>query len=319
MDDIATLPANLKISLESKPIKKRFWTADELLAADFPEPKWIVPGLLMEGLTLLAGRPKLGKSFLALQIAHAVSTGGVVLGRHVEKGRVLYLALEDSPRRLKQRLDMQGLQAGADMTFAMSWEPVTGKYNGMGQLQRAITSESFRLIVIDTIGRITTRIDGDSYSATTDLYGLLQSLTQAYSISILAVDHHRKGGGFDPDAVDDVMGSTGKVGAVDSSWGLYRQRGKREAKLQITGRDLDEQTIEILFDRETGSWQVAQDEISPSCRGVLAVLRELESATLSEVANHLQRNRGNIYRELNELEAKGLIFKDNHNLWSIKK
>ena len=72
---------------------------------DFPEPRWIVPGIVPEGTTILAGKPKMGKSWLALGTSVAVAAGGVALGtKRVERGAVLYLALEDNPRRLQSRL-----------------------------------------------------------------------------------------------------------------------------------------------------------------------------------------------------------------------
>ena len=81
------------------------WTAAELLADDFPEPRFAVDGLLPEGLSFMAGAPKLGKSWMALGLGIAVASGGRALGSvPVEAGDVLYLALEDSPRRLQSRL-----------------------------------------------------------------------------------------------------------------------------------------------------------------------------------------------------------------------
>ena len=82
-----------------------YWTATDLMTTDFPEPRWAVPGLLCEGLNLLVGSPKLGKSWLCLGLGVAIASGGVALGKiHVEEGDVLYAALEDTPRRLQGRL-----------------------------------------------------------------------------------------------------------------------------------------------------------------------------------------------------------------------
>src|SRR4051794_35919991 len=82
------------------------WTASELMAMNFPEPRWAIPGLVAEGVTLLAGAPKVGKSWLALNTSPAVAAGGKALGKvDVESGDVLYLALEDNPRRLRSRLE----------------------------------------------------------------------------------------------------------------------------------------------------------------------------------------------------------------------
>jgi RecA-family ATPase len=80
-------------------------TAADLMAAELPPVRWGVRGVLPEGVTLLAGKPKLGKSWLALGLCVAVAAGGVALGtRQVEQGEVLYLALEDNRRRLHKRL-----------------------------------------------------------------------------------------------------------------------------------------------------------------------------------------------------------------------
>ena len=76
--------------------------------SEWPEPEYIVPNILPVGLTILAGAPKIGKSWLTLQIAHAVATGGHTFGTQVEQGLVLYLALEDNPTRLDQRMTRQG-------------------------------------------------------------------------------------------------------------------------------------------------------------------------------------------------------------------
>jgi hypothetical protein len=57
------------------------YSAVELLATTFPEPRWAVPGILAEGLTFLAGAPKLGKSWLALNVSLAIASGGRALGQ----------------------------------------------------------------------------------------------------------------------------------------------------------------------------------------------------------------------------------------------
>ena len=81
------------------------WTADRLMAEEFAPPRWAVPGLIPEGLSLLAGAPKAGKSWLALNLALGIAAGAPVLGEvAVDPGEVLYLALEDTPRRLQSRM-----------------------------------------------------------------------------------------------------------------------------------------------------------------------------------------------------------------------
>ncbi len=70
----------------TSPFAFRAISAIELQTKEFPPIKWVVPGILPEGLTLLCGKPKLGKSWLALDISQAVTQGGIVLGQECETG-----------------------------------------------------------------------------------------------------------------------------------------------------------------------------------------------------------------------------------------
>lgn len=85
--------------------KPKTFTAVDLMASELPEARWAVPGIVPEGVTLFAGKPKLGKSWASLGMCMAVATGGVALGKvPVERGKALYMALEDNRRRLQKRL-----------------------------------------------------------------------------------------------------------------------------------------------------------------------------------------------------------------------
>ena len=80
-------------------------TAKELQNRTYPPVRYIIPGLIPEGLSLLVGRPKIGKSWMALDIALSVASGATCLGgRTPDQGDVLYCALEDNERRLKNRI-----------------------------------------------------------------------------------------------------------------------------------------------------------------------------------------------------------------------
>ncbi len=100
------------------------FTARDLMGMELPEVKWIIPGITPEGVHLLAGKPKLGKSWMAFGMAVAVASGGVALGKkHVEGGSVLYLALEDNQRRLQKRLKklLNGEDAPERLDIATTW------------------------------------------------------------------------------------------------------------------------------------------------------------------------------------------------------
>lgn len=102
------------------------WTADELMAMDFPDPKWAVPGMLAEGVNLLAGPPKAGRSWRSLSLALAVASGNRAFGSiDVQADSVLYLALEDTPCRLKSRMrkSLAGQPAPSGRTLAPHAHP----------------------------------------------------------------------------------------------------------------------------------------------------------------------------------------------------
>src|SRR5215208_1743774 len=83
--------------------KQTMFSAADLLEMDLPPIKWTIPEILPEGVTILAGKAKIGKSFLAFGLCVAVATGGEALGKiPVGRGDVLYVALEDNQRRLKK-------------------------------------------------------------------------------------------------------------------------------------------------------------------------------------------------------------------------
>jgi hypothetical protein len=154
----------------------------ELYAADFPPPRFVVPDLLPAGLTILAGRPKLGKSWLALQVAAAVGASGSVLDQRADAGSVLYLALEDTPGRLKERALKQGIPAAAAITFHTEWAALSQQ--GLVDLLLA-ASAGHRLIVIDTLSRSIGRADPMDAVDMTLLLGSLHRLAARHDLALL--------------------------------------------------------------------------------------------------------------------------------------
>ena len=104
LHDVSHTQQTARTGPPSRPARRTRWNDAELLGVDFPEPRWAVPGLLCEGLNLLGGAPKLGKSWMSLGLGAAIATGDNALDTiQVERGPVLYCALEDTGRRLQRR------------------------------------------------------------------------------------------------------------------------------------------------------------------------------------------------------------------------
>lgn len=289
----------------------KWWTAGELLRTSFSEPVWIVPGLIPSGFTVLAGRPKLGKSWLALQIATAVGAGGKVFDRDVETRNVLYLALEDNERRIKERLLRQKATELETVEFRFEWPPLTTPF-AIDELNRAIDASGYGLVVIDTISRALGDADQQDQAAMNMRLGALQRMAIERNIALLVVDHHRKPTANVGDVVDDVMGATSKVGVADAAIGLYRARGQSEATLKVTGRDVMDQEMILTWDTDLSCWQHAGDAETVRADTVQAsIVEAMEElggrATVKDVAEFLQQKPQHIRREMKELERKQVL------------
>jgi len=291
-------------------------TADEILTTEWPEPVWAVPGILPVGLAILAGAPKVGKSWLALQIAQAVAAGGVVLGQKVEQGPVLYLALEDSARSLKYRMKKQSWPLGLDVEFTIMGDFLgkVGFLNSGGgdRLARQIFLRHYRLVVVDTLSRAITG-DQNDVAVMTICLTPIQEIAHECNCTILLNDHHKKVKGEAMDAISDILGSTAKGAIADTILGLYRERGKPCAKLSIIGREVEETCLEIYLDRVTGCWQLntANDNNQEQKPELLEALEKHKGrAGASEIGKDLDRNRGTVYKQFSQLEALGKVKKD---------
>ena len=291
-------------------------SADDLLDMEFPEPVWAVPDILPIGLSILAGKSKVGKSWMALQIALAVGSGGMVFDRKVEKGKVLYLALEDSPRRLKARMRKLNWPRGVSVDFIPMGEfqdSIGYLENGGGQrLARRIKAESYRVVWIDTLSRAISAKQNEVEAMTAALAPLHEIAHETESL-VAFNDHHRKVSAENPDAVLDILGSTGKSAVPDTVLGLYKQRGVRGGKLQLVGRDVEEKTLQLFFDKQTGCWQLEGEEegdglqMTEARRELLDAVRELGPSTCSMVAKATGKDRGNTYRQLQDLTNAGYL------------
>jgi|GEM_PF-2298709 hypothetical protein len=234
------------------------YTASYLETAEFPEPKWIIPGILCEGLCLLVGPPKGAKSALALGTAIATASGGYALAKFpVEQGAVLYLALEDIKRRMQDRMRkmLKGARAPADLHFAHRW-PKAGEQGGDVLIARWIEAHpNTRLVIIDTMEKFRDRrkSQGNAYSEDYSFMEVLQRLAHHYGICLLMLHHTNKR----PDPVDPfhaISGTEGIGGSADTTLLLRRSRGEREGKLFVTSRDVEENEYRIDFDGETMTW-----------------------------------------------------------------
>ena len=228
-------------------------TAMDLAAKELPPIQFIVEDLLPQGLHILAGAPKTGKSWLLLFLCLKVAKGEEFWNKKTKQGTVLYLCLEDSEVRLQTRLDELTQEPPEDLFFATM---VNSLAEGLlEQIRRFLEEQKdTTLVIIDTLQKVRGGInDANLYANDYKDIGQLKAITDEYGIAMIVVQHLRKQ--FDSDPHSMVTGSTGLLGAADGSYVLKREdNSEGMAKFYMKGRDIEEQILSIRFSKETMSW-----------------------------------------------------------------
>lgn len=300
-------------------IPTRF-TAAQLSRMTLPEPNHVVPGLVPVGLSGLFGKPKVGKSHLGLQLALAVATGGEFLGRQLDQGNVLYIALEDSPQRILKRLirALDG-QPAPDMLQFWTASPRISK-SLVDEIENhwAARVEKPLLVIIDTMGRAMPEgknKQGGDYDFYTQTLGGLQGFALDNNLSAILVHHARKDSketAASSDVFDSVLGTIGINGVMDSMLLLTRLRGSDDGVIHVTGRDFDEDAIEVKFNADLFAWELREPNIlANTTPDQLQVLQAIAAGSITpkDIATHTGKGVKNIQNMLSRALDRGLIRK----------
>lgn len=299
-------------------------SARELSEMSFAPLQWALPDILPEGLALLAGKPKLGKSFLALQMAIAVATGeGRTFGLpEIEAGDVLFCALEDSERRLKDRLARQYPFGGTPdrLHFATGW-PRIGE-GGIEELANWCHDHtSTRLIILDTWRAVKPLGTGRGSAYDEDATAaapLLEFARDRPGLTVLVIHHVRKSDA--DDIFDTISGTHGLTGIFDTLMVLARHG--EGAKLAAQGRDLDGYEKALERDRRTGGWIVKGNLIALAKTGERQQLLELlakaeRPLSLAEIAAMVGKKSDNVRHLLKALVGEGDIHQPRHGRYAL--
>ena len=326
-----TVSANQKLFEElykNKPLSTV--ESDELYEKQIPKRRYVVAELMPEGLMLLFGPPKVGKSFLVLNLCISVAKGEPFLGYPTEKGEVLYFCFEDDEERLQKRLHNMADDGFPGLFFS---NEIVRLEDGLINKMGTFLSEhpNLKMIVIDTLSHIRSdKGGGNIYKTEYDDLTPLHEFALKNHVTVVLVHHTRKNA--EGDSYDSISGSNGIAAACDDVYQLHRpQRNAKHAKFIMSGRDITPRTIDIA-QNEQGVWESLVDaeykrqQIDPDVLAVFLVaswalvnysVSEFTPAELSEdiekileksiPANMLKKK---LTENHEDLEKLGLHFKN---------
>lgn len=265
----------------------------KLMDLEFKPQEFIVRGLLPKGLSILGGAPKIGKSWLMLELALRVAKGEPMWGMETKQGTVLYYCLEDTLPRIQQRLYCITENGPDNLLFATA----------AGTLATNLEEElllyikrypDMSLIIIDTFQMVRGNKGDPSYGSDYDDIQKLKRISDSQNVAILLVHHLRKMGDRDP--VNKLSGTTGISGAVDCVYILDKSaRLEDVATLTCTGRDIQQRELELRFDQTNCVWNMisdnAEDETKKLPPEVIAFVDFMKHIRFYEGSNTLLAER----------------------------
>lgn len=277
-------------------------TAAELFCTDVKPVEFVVNGLLPVGLNLLASPPKYGKSFMCLDLALSVAAGHNFLGFTVNRGNVLYLALEDRYDRLKERM-MKIMDAGEQPPegLFLYLECNTLEDGFIEQMEMAVRDHHVKLIIVDTFVKIRGGVKRNESAYTYDSReaGMIKRFADESGVCVLLVTHTRKGiDASDPFA--NINGTFGIAGAADDMIVLTKEkRADNLTKMSVTGRDVQMEDYAIVFDKDHGRWIRQQESY------------DLAIESINQQMEYMEYMTGNLRKTINKMldDADGGIWK----------
>ena len=281
-----------------------YMDGETLMNTVLPPIRFVISQLLPQGLHVLAGAPKVGKSWLSLWLCLQVAKGEPAWEFSTTQGDVLYLCLEDSYSRLQNRLLDITDDALSNLFFATMSEKL---HSGLEQqIERFLAAHPDTvLIVIDTLQRIRGGVnDANPYASDYRDLGILKELADKHRIAILLIHHLRKMSDDDP--MNMISGTTGISGATDTNFVLRKsKRSSSSATLYCTGRDIEYRELLLEFDGTEHVWKLREDSVEQPAQvqdelvfflSEFLEQRKCFTGTATELAEELDRFAGEQYK-----------------------
>lgn len=298
---------------------------NELIAVDgetlwdieFDERMFCIKGLLPQGVCIMGGLPKIGKSWLVLDWVDKVAKGESIWGMETTQGTTLYLCLEDTLQRVQHRLYCMSEEATPNAYYATTAGTLAD--NLTEQITSFLLSHSDTvLIVVDTFQMVRGNSNEPSYGGDYQEVQKLKRIADEYRITILLIHHLRKQGDHDP--LNRLSGTTGISGAVDAVFVLDKKDRNDDAALLVcTGRDVEYRELSLRFSKDRFVWNlVADSAVTPELllpQEMLLLLEYMREVKFFSGGNSELANAFNTYSG-NTMEPKKL--KQLMNRWKEK-
>lgn len=292
-------------------VRRTRWTVQQIMETEPDELRWVLPGLIPEGLTLLVGAPKVGKSWWNINLMAALGSGlpkeVFDYGQPMDPSPNLYLALEDPHRRVYSRMRQvtRGLRFPAHTAGAVWLDLDPIRKGGKDEIERWLDKHpTARAVLVDVLAKVrdgSGEDGGGMYQADYEAVGVLKEIADDYGIGVIVTHHDRKK--TDDDFMNMVSGTKGVTGAADTVLYLTRERGSTSGLLRIESRDVESCQWTLEFVRESGRWHFVdkQDLGQEPDKPTADLLTEIERVVSAQGAMRTERIAGILRRDMNEI------------------
>lgn len=320
--------------LPMRSVRRTRWTMAAIMNTK-PEPvRWVLPGIVPEGLTLLVGPPKVGKSWWNLDLVASLTTGRPQdvfgWGQEMEPSPSLYLALEDPMRRVHDRMHQitRNLPFHAEMAGDVWLDLPPIQSGGRDQIEAWLEAHpTARAVLVDVLAKV--RGDGDGqtmYQADYEAVGQLKEIADSYGVGVIVTHHDRKK--QDEDFVNQVSGTKGITGAADTILFLTRKRESTTGELKLESRDAEAATYTAEFVREYGRWQLMERQDTDDEQGVRepktsivdqiqALILNRGESSLKDVAKMIDVPEATVKRAAAAAKERGELGQTDNGLWYV--
>jgi len=299
-------------------------TDAEILSKHYDSPEFIAPGLLSFGLSILAAKPKSGKSLMAMDLANSIANGSRFLGRFdLSEHGVLYLALEDTEPRLQTRLKKISEDPNGTGKFHFATECCRLDQGFFEHIEKFMAEkQEVKLIIIDTFNKVRRfkRRGTTPYEKDYNEINELKKFADDHKMAIMVIHHLRKSEA--KDITDTISGSTGITAAADAIFILQKERGSNLANFYVTGRDISDFEIGLTLNQESLCWEIATptDEMTKERAEILSVLEKANGPMkLGKIAEIVNKKKNNVHKLIAGLIVAGKVEKPDYGIYQLKK